>query len=183
MGVLICPVVLGGCGFFVWRAVNAGKGSWLSVDAIVPSVAGVGIGAMWVFCWALLLLNRESLTIDRMTGEVRHREWWRLLGRERVKTYLLDRVAGVSLEQQTKAAAGGRRAGGRTVVRQTRLLLERPRRAITLASSESGWDREVLPTARGVSEWMRVELTLLGETEELEAILARGKAHDETQNS
>lgn len=69
-------------------------------------------------------------------------------------------VAAVSLERVLERHPGGGRHGGRSEVEvyRARLLLERPRRAITLDETSNGRDARVAAVAEAVAGFLGVPL-------------------------
>lgn len=159
-GVVVCPLLLGGVGFFLYRTIAVmGKGLW-SWDAMPLLGAGVFV----LFLWSVALgqfLQRERLVLDRVMNTGDHTHLWIFGGRGKTTTFSLDRVHGVSIEYYMSSGGGSRRSMPRQQKR-TRLLLIKPRKAILLESTESGIDSRVEPLAREVSEWLKKDIVVLG---------------------
>lgn len=144
-----------------WREHQTGGFGWEMVMD--------GLGALFgqFFFWlgaVTLALGREALELDKSPPA--GRRGGRYVSRSpivqapRPFEFELADVHAVSLERLTEHHPGGGRHGGRSEVDvcRARLLIERPRRAVTLDETSNHQDTRVLAVGRAVAEFLGVPL-------------------------
>lgn len=136
------------------------SGAWVPM---VVCLIGAAFGQ--VFTWigiATLAVARESLELDRAGGVGRYRSRSPIITVPKSFDFQLERVHSVSVERYTeRTPVGGGGAGQRIGssemdVCRARLLIDRPRRAITLDETSNHRDARV----RGVAERVAVFLSV-----------------------
>lgn len=165
-GFVVCPVLALGVSFFLWKEWTKPGAHWYSADVLILFGAAAFIAFLWGVC-AALFLRREWLVMDKVTQRGEHGTRW-VWGTRIGKSmeFDLDRIRHVALERYMSSGGGGRRGGGLPrQQKRARLLLDKPRRAIALEDSESGLDSRVEPVAKGVAEWLGVEVRRMGKWE------------------
>lgn len=157
-GLVVCPVLAGGAGFFLWQETAKVGASWWNADVLVLLGCCVFIAAMWGFCLSMFF-RRERLVLDKVTKRGEHTTRWLWSGSGKRLEFDLDRIHSVSLEF-FKSSGGGRSMPKDH--KRCRLRLEKPRRAIEIESSENGFSRRVEPVADELAAWIGINVTRVG---------------------
>lgn len=157
-GLVVCPVLATGVGYFLSVELQRSKGAWLDYRVILLGVTLVCVAAVWLLCGALMC-RRERLVLDRVTRKGEHSTGWVFGARDKVRAFSLDDIHSVTLEHY-KGSGGGNSMPVAQV--RSRLLLVKPRRVIVLEDSESGMRGRVRPVAEAVAAWLRVEVMVKG---------------------
>lgn len=157
-GVFVCPALAAGVGFFLWLELTRTGAKWHSLPVLVLCGAAVFIAFLWAVALAQVF-RREWLVLDKVTGRGEHGTRWIFGGAGTMRTFELSRIRHVSLEFYS-SRGGGR--GMPVAQKRARLLLDKPRRAIVLEDSESGFDGRVEPVAAAVAAWLGMEVKRMG---------------------
>ncbi|MGD9689459.1 MAG: hypothetical protein AB7V47_06935 [Phycisphaerales bacterium] len=129
---------------------------WLSIGPLV----GIGVIGLLTGAGFMAALQRESLELDKATGEGVFRTWYRVIGREERKAFELARVDSVSVEYSQESRGGGR--GFPVNVCRARLRLVSPRRAFTLDEVRDSNVQRVCNLAERVGAFLGVTVVQEG---------------------
>jgi hypothetical protein len=126
---------------------------------------GIGTALGQLFFWTglvTLAVGRESLELDKGPNPVgRYRSRSPIVTVQKPFDFDLAQVHAVSVERLTERhRGGGRRGGGASEVDviRARLLISKPRRAVTLDESSNGRDERVITVGRTVAEFLGVPI-------------------------
>jgi hypothetical protein len=125
---------------------------------------GVGAALGQLFFWTglvTLAVGRESLELDKTkTSGGRYRSRSPIVTVQKPFDFDLPNVHSVSIERLTERHRGGRRGGGSSEVDviRARLLVSKPRRAVTLDESSNSQDERVIAVGRAVAEFLGVPI-------------------------
>lgn len=159
-GMVVCVAIAVVAGIFVWMALQRNK----SVLAAVMPALGVLFMLGMLSVLVLASFRRERLVLDRVTKLAEHETWSLLFGSRKRHDYSFDRIAAVSIERTMQSPGGGR--GFPTPVTRTRLLIDRPRRAIEMDEVQRGSDTPVEALAKEVADFLGCELRRIGSHDE-----------------
>jgi hypothetical protein len=162
LGWLIFAMLLGAIfmGAFGWMCVHHWQSGGFGLPVVMTGL-GSGLGGLFFVFGALsMAFGRETLTLDLAAGEGRYWNRSPIIDLPKPFTFALEHVQRVSVEQSTERSGGGGMRAGMSEhdVCRARLLIAKPRRAVTLDETSNGRNRRVRKIAQEVAEFLDADL-------------------------
>lgn len=145
---------------FGWFALAQYRSGGIGFGVVMCSL-GVLLGQLFMWTGIVTLaVARESLELDTRAGGGRYRSRSPIVDVPKPFEFDLSNVHAVSIERYTERSPGGRRGGGMSEmdVCRARLLISKPRRAVTMDQTSNHRDQRVISLATQVAEFLGVPM-------------------------